>query len=349
MRSVVIPSLLSVALLATACSPGRTPEASHEVVSFPAVPDKLVSVELAACDVEARVGEVDRIEIEVDLEVRASSRAAGQRWLERHKPEIEDSEKTLHVRSPRGRTALYLASFHQTRANVRVTLPPRCRLEVATTSGDVGLSGTAWLADPVRITTSSGDVLIEGGAHYLIVHTSSGDCRVSGPPLELMEFESSSGSLRLRSGAHRVSCETSSGDVTLESLTGSLAVHSSSGETRATWERLAPESSVRIETTSGDVSLNVPSHARLRGELASSSGRVRCELDGMTSHHRHKLELKTADPATATNVVTTSGDIAVHVTPATTSDTDGPKPLASPAPLVQHASPEAPAEGAQGN
>jgi hypothetical protein len=317
------------------------PQALHESLRFPATQDKLVQVDLGSCDVEARVEGQDTIRVEIDLEVRASSAAAARRWLERHKPELEDSEKTLLIRTPKGRPALYLASFRQTRAIVRVTLPSRCRLEVSTASGDVRLSGETLLSGPVRVTTTSGDVRVDGGGGDLIVHTASGDCEITGPPVTSLQFDSGSGDLRLRGGASRVISDTSSGDVIADALVGSMSAHSSSGDVKATWQRLAPGDTVGIETTSGDVTLRLPAGARLRGELQTSSGDLRCEFESTCRHH--ECVLNATDPANELKVTTSSGDIGVRASAASELQGEHPQPPpASPAPTAAPL-PEAPA------
>ncbi len=299
--------LVSTTLLITACGGGRVPDSVHESRSVPASPDKLVKIELGSADVIARVEPSEKITVEMDLEVRASSAAAARRWLERHKPEIEDSDKTLTIHTPSGRQALYLGYFLHARTVVRVKLPPFCRLEASTASGDVELSGSELLSGPVRVTTTSGDVRVDGGARDLLINTTSGDCEVNGPPLDSVQFESSSGDLKLRAAAARLISDTSSGTISAKELTGSASASSSSGDVRATWKSLPAQASITVETSSGEVTLRLPPDSRLRGGLETASGRIRCDFQGTC--HRRECLLMTADATNEVKVSTHSGDI----------------------------------------
>jgi hypothetical protein len=342
MRRSLIACVVGASFLAAGCGARRVPEALHESKSFPATADKLVRVELSSTDVDAVVATTDQISVTVDLEVRASSTAAARRWLERHRPELEDSEKALTIRTPSGRPALYLASFDHTRAQIKVTLPHTCRLEVTTSSGDVHLTGEAALSGAVRITTASGDVHVDGGASELVLHTASGDCRITGQPLASLQFESSSGDLQLSSGAAQVIADVSSGDLKLKRLTGSLSVDSSSGDVDASWLSIAPPDKVHIETTSGEVDLRLPATARLRGTLHASTGDLYSDF-GASCRHR-ECQLAATDPASEIAVTTTSGDISVHSTAVVEGESPATVSLPKPAEPSRPPLPEAPSQ-----
>jgi DUF4097 and DUF4098 domain-containing protein YvlB len=306
-RSIVfVPVLL---LVTFGCVRPRVPLVLHETTSFPAPPDKLVLLDTGTVDTEVTVAGSTTITVETDLEVRASSAAAARKWLEDHKPEISDSPGRLSVHPATRRTGLYLAAFHQTRARVTVTMPATCRLEITTTSGDVRLSGSEPLPSPVLVTTTSGDLKVEGGVRALAVHTSSGDCRIDGPPLASLELDSTSGDLRLRSGAARLAVETSSGDITADDLTGALTFHSSSGDLRATWFGLPTGTKIDVETSSGDVTLLVPTSS-MRGTVSTSSGSLHCELP--CTRQEHSCTLTGPEDASQLRVTTTSGDVRVR-------------------------------------
>ncbi len=313
MRRFTPIAVLAVLLGASACQVRATPQGVHETKSFPARPDKLVRLDLTSLDVQVKVAEADSISVTVDLQVQSSSRGASRRWVERHTPVFEDSDSVLEVRMPEGEhRGIFIIGFMHTRGRVELSVPPSCRLEVRTSSGDVRFVGGATLAGPVRVHTTSGDVTVTGGVGDLIAETSSGDVHVSGPPLGSMEADTSSGEVTLLGGAGKAVVDTSSGEVRLNGLTGSLSADTSSGDVRADWERLPAGSSVRIRTASGDVRLRVPPGTPLKGRLDTVSGRLHSEIASAREERGRELTFEASGEGVQVGVRTTSGDVTIR-------------------------------------
>lgn len=311
MRRLVWFSVGLVALApALSCVAASAPARAHLSQSFPAPAGKLVRLELRSLDAEVSVVPGDVIKVDVDLEARSSSPAAARRWVERRTPTFEDTPTRLDVRVPSSRGGLFLVGFFESHGKVRVVLPPTCKLEVESSSGDVQLSGDAPLDGAVHIDTSSGDVEVRGGVSQLVVETSSGDVRVDGPRLELLQAQTSSGDVRLRGGARRAIIDTSSGDVILRSLSGELSAHTSSGDVRADWQGIASQTRVSAEATSGDVTLSLPSSAEPHGTLETRSGRIDSEFKGQSDRRDHTLTLDGG--GIDLTVHTSSGDITLR-------------------------------------
>jgi phage baseplate assembly protein gpV len=292
-----------------ACLAHRAPTRIHQTHTFPSAPDKLVEVDLRSLDLTVRVAPADVISADVDLNVEASSHAAARRWLERNTPTFDDSTSTLEVRQRSHGPGLILFGFIRTRGTLRLTIPPTCRLEVHTGSGDVTIEGDAAVSGPVRIGTASGDVTVRGGVHEMVVRTASGDVRVSGAMLAGFEADTASGDVTLRSGSARTLVESSSGDVRLERLTGGLSVDTSSGDVAASWDALPAGERVRVHTSSGDVRLRLPEGTALSGEASTSSGSIHTDFPGSSQRRERRLTFHAAPPAVELDVNTSSGDV----------------------------------------
>ncbi len=315
MRRLALAAAVAAALAASACVRSREPLAVHEARTFPAPAGKLVRVDARSLDVDVTVAPAAVISAEVEVNARSSSRAAGRRWLERNQPVFEDSESTLEVRQPSRTGGVFVFGYLNATARVRLTVPPGCRLEVRTTSGDVTVGGEAQLPGPVRVTTSSGDVTVTGGLTELIAKTSSGDVTVRGRELAAFEAETTSGDVKLESGSARGIVDTTSGDVRLERLGGALSADSSSGEVAASWAALPAGARVQVHTTSGDVRLRVPEGAAVRGSITTRSGEIRSDVGGAGGRRGRELTLDASGEAAELDVRTTSGDVTVHVHP----------------------------------
>ena len=194
-------------------------------------------------------------------------------------------------------------------------VPPECRLEVRTSSGDVSVGGDAVVVGPVRVRTSSGDVTVTGGLRELIVKTSSGDVVVRQQALTELEADTTSGNITLESGSRRAIVGTSSGDVRLEQLQGGLSVDTSSGEVAASWATFAPSANVRVHTSSGYVRLRLPEAVQLRGQISTRSGSIHSDFSGTSERREHELSFTAAGDAVEIDVHTSSGDVNVHKHP----------------------------------
>ncbi|MEP0775490.1 MAG: DUF4097 family beta strand repeat protein [Acidobacteriota bacterium] len=323
---LTLVSVLALASLAGGCHSPSSPLAEHkETTTFPAADGKLVRIELTSLDPEILVAAGDSITVEVNLSARAGSRAAAARWVERRRPRIDDSPAALEIRAGRRAGAFFVGSL-RTSSQLRVVLPPTCRLEVTTSSGDVRIDGTETLSSPVRVATTSGDVTVRGGVRTLEVKTTSGDLRLSGKELENLQLRSTSGDATVRAPLRSLLADTTSGDLRLEGLTGSLSIQTTSGDVRAEWASLSPDTRIRVGTTSGDVRLRLPSLADLTGELRTRTGNVRTQASGRWERKdRHYVLLPAppeAPPAEAppgragstVEVSTRSGDISLRQT-----------------------------------
>jgi len=310
MRRFAFTLALSGLLVLVACARPSVPNAVHESKTFPAAAGKLVRLDVRSLDVHVKVAESSTISVTVDLKSRSSSRAATRRWIERNTPVFDDSESVLEVRVPSvGRRSLVVVGFIHTEGRLELVIPPSCRLEVRTSSGDVSIEGEPPLSGPVRIDTASGDVTVRDGVRELIADTSSGDVRVTGQALAVLEADTASGDVTLEGGAERVIVETSSGDARLEKLTGDLSADTSSGTVAANWERLAAGNKVRVRTSSGDVRLRLPEGTPLGGEINTTSGRIHSDFSPTREKHGRMMSFVAPGASVDLEVRTSSGDV----------------------------------------
>ena len=274
-----VMSALLVLSLAACTGRQGTRSQYKDSKSYPSAAGKLVVIDVRALDAEIEVVAGDSIDVAVELAAHSSSRAAARRWVERNTPVIEDAPSRLEISTPR-RGSVSVIGFIETEGVVRVKLPAECKLEVRTASGDVTVRGEAPMAAPVRIETASGDIVVRGGARELLLETASGDVRVTGPALALLEAETASGDIGLDAGADRVVVDTASGETVLRNLRGDLSLTSSSGDVDARWLRLPSGARISVETSSGEVTLRLAAGVAIAGEVRTSDGRIESELAG---------------------------------------------------------------------
>lgn len=122
----------------------------------------------------------------------------------------------------------------------------------------------------VRISTSSGDIAVEGVQGIVELRAASGDIDVveSGGTISA---RSSAGGVSIDRVVGNLAAETSSGDIRLREVRGLIAVRTSSGRIDA--ERLELTGNASMETQSGDIDVDLANRTEdLRYELTSSSG-----------------------------------------------------------------------------
>ncbi len=313
MRRVTPILTLSGLLVLAGCARSTTPHNVHETHTFPAAAGKLIRLDVRSLDVHVKVAEATAISATVDLQVRSSSRAATRRWIERNTPSFEDSESVLEVHLPaREHRGIVVVGFMHSEGRLDLVVPPSCRLEVKTSSGDVRIEGEVALSGPVRVNTSSGDVTVSGGVRELIADTSSGDVRVTGPALAALEADTSSGDVTLTGGSARAIVDTSSGDVKVDKLTGDLSADTSSGGVSASWEHLGAGGKIRVRTSSGDVRLSLPEGTLLGGEVTTKSGRIHSDFKASQEKRGRSMSFEAPGETAELEVRTSSGGVTLR-------------------------------------
>lgn len=309
MRTTLSVALASTLVLLSAChTPSREPLSHSETRTFPAAEGKLVSCDVRALDVEVRVEEGDAIKADVNLRVSSSSRHAARRWLESRTPRFEDRAETLEITVAGRKGGVVLFGSLRTRGRLTLTVPPQCRLEITTSSGDVSIRGDALLKGLTHLRTASGDALVAGGVDELDMHTASGDLRVERRLLSRLQFTSASGDLRVRRGCGDAVLKSASGDLRLSGLVGSLSAHTASGDVIASWTTIPPR--IEVGTASGDVSLELPKDTALRGSVSTRSGEIRSSFAGTGGRQGRSLHWDAGQ--SEIEISSASGDVRIR-------------------------------------
>jgi putative adhesin len=172
-------------------------------------------------------------------------------------------------------------------------VPRGAHVTADTSSGDVKIE---MVSGPVRVEAASGSVSLRDDTGEAHLHAASGDISIEG-----------SGAL--------VDAVTSSGDIEATKLTGSVNFVASSGELKADFSRIDGAKSVRMESSSGDVSLIVPRGAGFKVEANTTSGSIDSNLR-LPIHERDSgadVAAQVGDGKIAVQLSSTSGNIAINM------------------------------------
>ncbi|HEY8391758.1 MAG TPA: DUF4097 family beta strand repeat-containing protein [Capillibacterium sp.] len=294
--------------------------------SFFIAPGGLVVVEAAFQNVEVYHTAEPAVEVEVKMEISSSSKQNVQRLIDAYKPVFTAGENLLEIRATPDK---YINFYGMQRCSgsIKLTVPAEIDLEIktssgdclfrnvdvksitaATSSGDISFRGTVQI---LTANTASGDISLTGSVENLKVHTASGEIEAEfTTPVAFVEAESVSGDIELKGPVvigelHSVSGEIEirgleRGRIKASTVSGALSVHCTS---------LADETSLSVETVSGNIRFFLPEDVKLTGEIETKSGRIETDLPGRFGKRNKIYFLEDQEAEAEIYASTTSGSI----------------------------------------
>jgi hypothetical protein len=314
MRLPIDPRALAIACLilfaAVATPAAQRDLALHE--DFAAAEGKGLDIDAVDLDVRVRVADVARIDVAVELHISGTGGDTAERWIESRTPRFRDSADRLQVEVAPEKTGWLGLGKLTARARLGILAPGFLVPDVTTTSGNISIHGDFPHAEPLFMRSSSGTVSLVGAAVSVDARTVEGDIDVEViRPLTSFVASTSSGNVRMVGGARTVSAGTASGNIWLEDLSGALEATTATGKITVTWDRLGPDQTVRIRSSSGRVHLMIPRGVSPRGRLTTTTGSVRSELPGEVVGDGSTLQLAGDGPEF--DVETASGEIVLGI------------------------------------
>ncbi len=279
---------------------------------FPSAPGKKVVVDAADLDLTLRTADVAEIEAEILLHIGGTGEEKAQAWIESHTPVFTDGDDLLRIVVNPGKSGFLGFGRLSARARLGILVPAGVTPDLTTSKGTIQARGDFSDASPLRLRSMTGDISLTGAAASLRVDGADGDISIEViRPLEAFTAGTSSGDVRLVGGAQEAKVSTASGKIWLENLSGSIDVSTSTGKVNITWDRLGPDATVRIRSSSGRVQLTVPEGVQPRGTLATTTGNIRSELPGEVSDDGSTLLLSGNGPVF--DVETASAEIVLSI------------------------------------
>jgi hypothetical protein len=279
---------------------------------FPSGESKRLEIDGANLEVRLRSADIEEIEADVVLHIGGTGSEKAQRWIENHTPEFVDSEERLQIIVAPGESGFLGFGSLSARARLSVLSPGEVVPDITTTTGNIQIHGDFPTARPLHLRTSTGDAEMIGAAAAIDFRSSAGDVQLEViRPLESLVARTASGDVGLQGGARLVRVDTASGRIWLRNLSGNADVSTSTSKIDLSWDRLGPNSTVRIRSSSGRVQLVLPAGIRPRGTLRTTTGSVRSEFPGEVIEDGMTLRLAGDGPTF--DVETASGDIQLTV------------------------------------
>ena len=243
--------------------------------------------------------------------------------------------------------------FQRARVNYELWVPKGATLRAESTSGELYIdgqrsdvraqstSGDIELKDiwgEIDVSATSGNIRTEDSKGDISARTGSGDIRILGVETEEqpndIRVHASSGDVVLKNIEGDIDVETSSGEIDAENLEGIITARASSGDIRIldarggvqavrtssgdVWVELEEIdeaiSEMSLQSTSGDISLFVPSDISADVDIRTSSGRISTDVaitvEGTMGEH--ELRGTIGGGAIFIKLRATSGDISLR-------------------------------------
>ena len=275
-----------------------------------------ISIDVSSSDISFSQSDSDSIEIVYK---------GPEKYKDDPDVEITNTDDTLHITQDKDE---YVWGFSFTRRIIEVKIPASYRgaITIASSSGDIKLTGSYILAE-LSIKLTSGDVCGDDvTCETIYIKSSSGDFRFSSLEADLITLTHSSGNTNVDSIIGETKIHSSSGDTNIGTLTGKtkISVTSgdiaisdfsgygemkvSSGDIRVTVAR--SEGDVSIDTTSGDVKVTMGNDAAYSVHASCTCGDVSSDYDLDFSHEKQSATGTIGEnPSDQLTIDTTSGDI----------------------------------------
>ncbi len=236
-------------------------------------PIKLI-VDTGSGDIRVSRGQEDKVFISSRFIVWAPSEEDARELAERIKedPPIEIEGNTIKI----GDLSKYKNGFgffdrffnRSIAMSFDIQVPYDTEAELDSGSGDQTVSG---IRGPVSADAGSGDVEINGIEREVVADTGSGHIKVT--KAARVDADTGSGHVILSDISGDAKVDVGSGDVSLENIGGDVRVDTGSGDIKID-SGLGRGVQWRLDTSSGDVLLILPSDARFAIAAETSSGEI---------------------------------------------------------------------------
>jgi hypothetical protein len=304
-----------VLALVAAAAAGMASAAQKDLATleeYPSAPAKVVRVDGADLDVTMRTADIDTIEAEVLLHIGGTGEQKAQQWIENHTPTVSDSDGMLEFVVEPGKTGFLWFGSLSARARLGLVVPGEVIPDLTTTSGRIDLRGDFPNSTPLRLRSSTGNVVMTGAAASIDVSSADGDVQIEVlRPLQSFVARTSAGDVSLVGGTRTARVDTASGRIWLQDLSGSVDASTSTGKITLSWDRLEPGATVRIRSSSGRVQMIVPDGVHPQGTLTTTTGSIRSQLPGEVVEEGTALRLSGDGPVF--DVETASGEIQLTI------------------------------------
>ncbi len=308
MTATLLAVIASWAVLAT---PAYAYERSvNRTWTYPAKTGKQVVIDAADVDVNVRAGDVAKVHVTIQLKISGVTISRALDWIKDHTPVMTDQDTALTITIPHHKEGFLGLGYLTGSAHLGVVLPISMIPDITVRDGRISLWGDFPAADPLRLRSAKGKIHFVGAAASVDARSVSGDIRVETVrPLKHFFARTAGGNVTLNGGAQEAHVDTASGDIWLDALSGSADIVTSKGKITLRWDRIEPDDTIKVRSTSGNVRIVLPGGTKPSGHLRTVKGKISTDLTATISPDGMSVTFTGAGPTL--DVETASGKIAL--------------------------------------
>jgi DUF4097 and DUF4098 domain-containing protein YvlB len=275
--------------------------------------------------IDVRAGEVQNVQLELERKVEGRDRADAERILKDLDLTVRETDGGIQISAKfkegwrpqsevRGRSrrlcrdgkCLEYADRLKTH-HYRILVPREFHLELATSSGGVGVSDLKGsvraktsggslrfgsIDGPVWGNTSGGSITMQGGKSTAELKTSGGSVRIGSVDGEVNAV-TSGGSIVIDRTTANVTARTSGGNVEVKETSGTVHASTSGGSVFASLLN-SPSAPCRLTTSGGNITVHLPESAKVELDASASGGSVNTDFPVVVRGTLRRDSLQTA-------------------------------------------------------
>lgn len=292
MKTLLITlTLVSLSALTAAAT---TEEKIHE--ARPAKPGGTIVVDVHFGSIDVAPGDNDKVVIDADRKVEASSKAKEKEYLKAAPIRVTTEDDKVIVRATHryeslGSQLWNLLGGHSTEGHYTIRVPANFSTDLDTSGGAISTTG---LTGTIKADTSGGDLTFTRIHGDIQADTSGGDIKVANCEGST-SLDTSGGNIEVTDGRGHLKADTSGGKITVLNFAGGAKVESSGGKLRLAniSGKLHADTSggaieailsspviddISLETSAGAITVMTPPNAGLAIDAQTGSGSVRSDL-----------------------------------------------------------------------
>ncbi len=224
------------------------------------------------------------------------------------KIDFENTPEGVKVTAKRKDSWNIFNFWHNSKLKFDVTLPKQYNANITSSGGDISIDGLTGTTD---LHTSGGDVKMTNMNGTATVKTSGGDITLENTSGNTV-LKTSGGDIKSVSFKGDLNASTSGGDIVLSGSDSKISASTSGGEIKLDY--IGVNKGIDLYSSGGDIEAKLPADFRADAKLSSSGGSIHCKFKSSDIEElsSHKLIGKFNGGGEPLVIKTSGGDIDVR-------------------------------------
>ena len=245
--------------------------------SFTVKPGGTLNIDTKRGSIEVEGHRGSTVEVKVIREVKTSDKEEARKILEKFMVDFDQRGDDITITATYDEKNIVKKLLNNINKKLRVkfvvSVPDVYNVDLQTSGGSIGVRG---LEGRILSRTSGGSLTFDGITGDIEGRTSGGSIKIGNVEGDT-DIHTSGGSITIEKAAGQVDAHTSGGSITVHEVMGTIQADTSGGSIKAHISR-QPESSCRLTSSGGSVTVYMADDIRVDVNARTSGGRVNTEF-----------------------------------------------------------------------